>query len=89
MTSSSNSFRFRLFPRYAERVRVRCFLISAFGGYEIIRWLRDDGDVYVQQVMVMDLSTGELKHTANDPNYRFYLCRLLELIKHGTVKELT
>lgn len=67
---------------------LRCFLFRYSIGGEVIRWVRDDGQQWAQQVFVIRLPDGAFEHTEGDHSAVFYLPGLKQFLESGDVVEM-
>jgi len=57
-------------------------------GEEVIRWFEDDGLPWVQQVFKMNVRTGVLEHTGDDPCAVYFVEGFAKLVEEGRAEEL-
>lgn len=69
-------------------MRLRCFLFKYSVGGDVLRWLRDDGQHWMQQVFVMRMRDEKLEYTGDDPSTVFFKVGVEGLIEEGVIEEL-
>lgn len=67
---------------------LRCFLFRYTFGPDSMRWFRDEGQPWAQQVFVMRMDSCELSYTGDDPSAVIYLPGLPQLFEADLAVEM-